>query len=125
MEKYNNNFTFVTFFSLLENEDRGLELLNEILDIGLSGADQDIEDTVPTIKPNNVVEVAQKAGKFSTLLKLATNLNLVETLQTLPQVTVFAPSDKVFNKLGTFRQDSFTKSNLKKYISSYSYLLKF
>ena len=110
---------------MLENEDRGLELLNEILDIGLSGADQDIEDTVPTIKPNNVVEVAQKAGKFSTLLKLATNLNLVETLQTLPQVTVFAPSDKVFNKLGTFRQDSFTKSNLKKYISSYSYLLKF
>jgi transforming growth factor-beta-induced protein len=46
----------------------------------------------------NIVETAADAGQFNTLLQLATQAGLAETLSTA-EVTVFAPTDAAFAKL--------------------------
>ena len=47
----------------------------------------------------NIVETAQAAGSFDTLLKAATAAGLAETLATKDGLTVFAPTDEAFAKL--------------------------
>lgn len=47
----------------------------------------------------NIVETAQAAGSFSTLLTAAEAARLAETLATTEGITVFAPTDEAFSKL--------------------------
>lgn len=48
---------------------------------------------------DNIVEVADKAGTFTTLLKAAEAAGLAQTLQEEGPFTVFAPTDEAFAKL--------------------------
>lgn len=54
---------------------------------------------VATAAKGNIVETAAAAGSFSTLLKLATDAGLAETLSTGGPFTVFAPTDEAFKKV--------------------------
>jgi transforming growth factor-beta-induced protein len=56
-------------------------------------------DSVLLPETKNVVEVAQGAGTFNTLIAAATAAGLAETLSTTPNITVFAPTDEAFAKL--------------------------
>ncbi|MEI6397239.1 MAG: fasciclin domain-containing protein [Pseudomonadota bacterium] len=47
----------------------------------------------------NIVEVAQAAGNFKTLLQAATVAGLADTLATTDNITVFAPTDEAFAKI--------------------------
>merc|ERR1712156_117017 len=47
----------------------------------------------------DVVDVAIAAGNFQTLVKLLTDLDLVDALRADPAQTIFAPSDEAFAKL--------------------------
>ena len=94
----------------LEDEDyAGLDLLSELLDLGLSN---DINEA-PKVLPNNIVDVMRESGNFTTFLKLSTKLKLIKTMQELPQVTIFAPSDTVFSRLFRF---SATAKDLKRHL---------
>ena len=58
------------------------------------------EETAETTMTNqNIVEVAQGAGGFTTLLAAAEAAGLVSTLTGDGPYTVFAPTDEAFNKL--------------------------
>ncbi|HKL15389.1 MAG TPA: fasciclin domain-containing protein, partial [Balneolaceae bacterium] len=46
----------------------------------------------------NIVETAEDAGGFTTLLSVASDLGLAETLRN-EELTVFAPTDQAFGKL--------------------------
>lgn len=96
----------------LSEEEAGLALLGEVLDLGLqSDVNQEVIDE---IKPNNIIDVlTRQNGNFKMLLDLATNLGLVEELQKMPQVTLFAPSDEAFLKLSSF---SFAPQDLKRHV---------
>ncbi len=52
----------------------------------------------PIMAEKNIVETAAEAGQFTTLLQLATQAGLAETLSTA-ELTVFAPTDAAFAKL--------------------------
>ena len=65
----------------LDNEEAGLALLSELLDLGLSN---DVPEG-PKVLPNNVVDVMRESGQFKVFLRLATKLKVLETLQQLPQ----------------------------------------
>lgn len=54
------------------------------------------DETAETMTTQNIVEVAQGAGGFTTLLAAA---SLVETLTGEGPYTVFAPTDDAFNEL--------------------------
>ncbi|MCC5787906.1 MAG: fasciclin domain-containing protein [Phycisphaerales bacterium] len=56
-------------------------------------------DTVILPQTNNIVEVAQEAGSFSTLLAAAEAAGLVKVLVGDGPYTVFAPTDEAFRKL--------------------------
>ena len=47
----------------------------------------------------DVVDVAVGAGSFTTLVKIVSDLELVDTLKNAEALTVFAPSDEAFAKL--------------------------
>ena len=47
----------------------------------------------------DVVDVAVGAGSFTTLVKIVSDLGLVDTLKNAEALTVFAPSDEAFGKL--------------------------
>merc|ERR1712156_694941 len=49
--------------------------------------------------PQDVVDVAVNAGAFTTLVKIVSDLGLVDTLKGAEALTVFAPSDDAFAKL--------------------------
>merc|ERR1712156_842319 len=51
-----------------------------------------------TAAVGDLVDVAIGAGKFTTLVKLVSDLGLVETLRGVKAATVFAPSDDAFAK---------------------------
>ena len=74
-------FRDIEQLNTLDNEEAGLALLSELLDLGLSN---DVPEA-PKILPNNVVDVLRESGEFKTFLRLATKLNVLETLQKLPQ----------------------------------------
>lgn len=48
---------------------------------------------------DDIVQVAQAAGSFQTLLTAATEAGLVETLKSEGPFTVFAPTDEAFAKI--------------------------
>merc|ERR1712086_511959 len=58
----------------------------------------------------DVVDVAVANGNFKTLVKLLTDLKLVDTLKGLTAQTIFAPSDEAFAKLPEGTLDSLTPS---------------
>ncbi len=97
--------------SNLSEEELGLALLGDVLDLGLGNS---LETPVANVvKPNNVIEVAANSGKFGTLLQLLRNLGLDEDLKRRPQVTIFAPSDDALMRLGSF---SVTEEDLKRHL---------
>ena len=54
-------------------------------------------DPMPDEGPGNIVETAQAAGSFSSLLAAAEKAGLAETLATGGPFTVFAPTDEAFD----------------------------
>merc|ERR1712193_388392 len=57
------------------------------------------EPEAPAAEVGDVVDVAVGAGAFTTLVKVVSDLGLVETLKGVEAVTIFAPSDEAFAKL--------------------------
>jgi len=51
------------------------------------------------VKAENLVEVASKAGQFNTLIRAAVEAGLANTLSVDGPFTVFAPTDKAFEKI--------------------------
>lgn len=51
------------------------------------------------VQAANIVETAQGAGTFGTLLAAATAAGLADALATTDNITVFAPTDEAFAKL--------------------------
>lgn len=62
-----------------------------------------------TAQAANIVETAQKAGSFGTLLAAAQAAGLVETLSSGGPLTVFAPTDEAFSKLPAGTVESLLK----------------
>merc|ERR1712003_506910 len=58
----------------------------------------------------DVVDVAVGAGAFTTLVKIVSDLGLVDTLKGVEAVTIFAPSDEAFAKLPAGTLESLTPS---------------
>merc|ERR1712212_399584 len=61
-----------------------------------------------TAAPGDLVDVAIGAGSFTTLVKLVSDLGLVETLRGVEAATIFAPSDDAFAKLPAGTLESLT-----------------
>ena len=53
---------------------------------------------------------------FKTLVKLVTDLGLVDTLKKAKEVTVFAPTDEAFDKLPKGTLDKLSKEQAKKIV---------
>merc|ERR1712161_7568 len=62
------------------------------------------------ILPGDVVDVAIAAGSFTTLVKLLSDLGLVDALRGATAQTIFAPSDEAFAKLPEGTLESLTPS---------------
>merc|ERR1711997_1095159 len=56
-------------------------------------------EPAPEPAVGDVVDVAVGAGAFTTLVKIVSDLGLVDTLKGVEAVTIFAPSDDAFAKL--------------------------
>jgi len=65
----------------------------------------------------DVVDVAVGAGAFTTLVKIVSDLGLVETLKGVDAVTIFAPSDEAFAKLPAGTIESLTTEQAKAIVS--------
>merc|ERR1711997_974947 len=61
----------------------------------------------------DVVDVAVGAGAFTTLVKIVSDLGLVDPLKGLEAVTIFAPSDEAFAKLPAGTLESLTTKQAK------------
>merc|ERR1711992_140101 len=66
-----------------------------------------------TAAAGDLVDVAVGAGKFTTLVKLVSDLGLVETLKGVEAATIFAPSDDAFAKLPAGTLESLTPEQAK------------
>merc|ERR1712241_487813 len=64
-----------------------------------------------------VVDVAVGAGAFTTLVKIVSDLGLVDTLKGGEAVTIFAPSDEAFAKLPAGTLESLTTEQAKAIVS--------
>merc|ERR1712142_11817 len=71
------------------------------------------EPVTRTADVGDVVDVAVGAGAFSTLVKVVSDLGLVETLKGVEAVTIFAPSDEAFAKLPEGTLESLTPEQAK------------
>merc|ERR1711994_160763 len=67
----------------------------------------------------DVVDVAIGAGKFTTLVKIVTDLGLVPTLKGVDAVTIFAPSDDAFAKLPAGTLESLTPEQAKAIVAQH------
>merc|ERR1712176_890336 len=65
----------------------------------------------------DVVDVAVGAGAFTTLVKIVSDLGLVDTLKGVEAVTIFAPSDDAFAKLPAGTLESLTTEQAKAIVS--------
>ena len=74
-------------------------------------SDDDNPTSDDTDQELNIVETAQEAGNFTTLLTVATDLGLAETLQN-EELTVFAPTDAAFEALPDGLIESLTDEQL-------------
>ena len=63
--------------------------------------------------PGDVVDVAVGAGSFTTLVKIVSDLGLVDTLKGAEALTVFAPSDEAFAKLPAGTLESLSPEDAK------------
>ena len=73
----------------------------------------DASPATKTADVGDLVDVAVAAGSFTTLVKLVTDLDLVETLKGVEAATVFAPSDDAFAKLPEGTLESLTPEQAK------------
>merc|ERR1711953_1484138 len=64
----------------------------------------------------DVVDVAVGAGSFKTLVKIVSDLGLVDTLKNAEALTVFAPSDDAFAKLPAGTLESLTADQAKEIV---------
>merc|ERR1711994_903283 len=64
----------------------------------------------------DVVDIAVGAGAFTTLVKIVSDLELVDTLKGAKALTVFAPSDDAFAKLPTGTLESLTPAQAKEIV---------
>jgi len=71
------------------------------------------EPVTRTADVGDVVDVAVGAGAFTTLVKVVSDLGLVETLKGVEAVTIFAPSDEAFAKLPEGTLESLTPEQAK------------
>ena len=62
-----------------------------------------------SVAEKNIVEIAQEAGNFKTLLQAATVAGLADTLATTDNITVFAPTDEAFAKIPPATLDALLK----------------
>merc|ERR1712228_258035 len=70
-----------------------------------------------TAEVGDVVDVAVGAGAFTTLVKIVSDLGLVDTLKGVEAVTIFAPSDEAFAKLPAGTLESLTTEQAKAIVS--------
>merc|ERR1712241_1283269 len=82
--------------------------------MGSNGVIHVIDDV---ILGGDVVDVAVGAGLFTTLVKIVSDLGLVETLKGVDSVTIFAPSDAAFAKLPEGTLESLTTEQAKAIVS--------
>lgn len=92
-QKNNNMNTLIRRLTLFI----GLPLMALFL-ITACSDDDDIPTSDDTDQELNIVETAEDAGNFTTLLSVAGDLGLAETLQN-EELTVFAPTDQAFENL--------------------------
>merc|ERR1711997_443702 len=71
------------------------------------------EPEAPVAEVGDVVDVAVGAGAFTTLVKIVSDLGLVETLKGVEAVTIFAPTDEAFAKLPEGTLESLTPEQAK------------
>merc|ERR1712045_545770 len=71
---------------------------------------------LPAAAPQDVVDVAVNAGSFKTLVKIVSDLGLVDTLKNAQALTVFAPSDDAFAKLPAGTLESLTADQAKEIV---------
>ena len=71
------------------------------------------EPVVARVVSEDVVDVAVGAGAFTTLVKIVSDLGLVDTLKSAEALTVFAPSDEAFAKLPAGTLESLTTDQAK------------
>ena len=64
----------------------------------------------------DVVDVAVSTPGFKTLVKLVTDLGLVDTLKKANEVTIFAPTDEAFDKLPKGTLDKLSTDEAKKIV---------
>merc|ERR1712109_264412 len=77
-----------------------------------------VEEPVPKVaEVGDVVDVAVGNGAFTTLVKIVSDLGLVETLKGVEAVTIFAPSDDAFAKLPEGTLESLTPEQAKAIVS--------
>merc|ERR1719510_345190 len=74
------------------------------------------EATAPRTAAKDVVDVAVEAGTFTTLVKIVSDLGLVDTLKGAEALTVFAPSDEAFAKLPQGTLESLTPEAAKEIV---------
>ena len=90
-------------------------------DVGASNGVIHVIDNVivgaPETALGDVVDVAVGAGAFNTLVKIVSDLGLVETLKGVDAVTIFAPSDEAFAKLPAGTLESLTTEQAKAIVS--------
>jgi uncharacterized surface protein with fasciclin (FAS1) repeats len=80
------------------NRTLALLTMASIAMFGVACSDDDSPSNFLQAQPN-IVEVAQSAGSFETLLTAATTAGLADTLANDGPYTVFAPNDAAFAKL--------------------------
>jgi len=87
-------------------------------DVGASNGVIHVIDNVIVGAPKpDVVDVAVGAGAFTTLVKIVSDLDLVDTLKGIDAVTIFAPSDDAFAKLPEGTLESLTTAQAKAIVS--------
>merc|ERR1719447_2311981 len=74
---------------------------------------EEVNQVPEVAKVGDVVDVAVGAGAFTTLVKVVSDLGLVETLKGVEAVTIFAPSDEAFAKLPEGTLESLTPEQAK------------
>jgi len=77
---------------------------------------QRVAPTVASRVAPDVVDVAVGAGTFKTLVKIVSDLGLVDTLKGAEALTVFAPSDDAFAKLPAGTLESLTADQAKEIV---------
>merc|ERR1711978_624249 len=91
-----------------------------VIDNVIVGAPEPAPEPAPVeevAEVGDVVDVAVGNGAFTTLVKIVSDLGLVETLKGVEAVTIFAPSDDAFAKLPEGTLESLTTEQAKAIVS--------